>query len=72
MAPERIKGTTQGQRVINYAITCASKSNFLEYRHVLVLLKPGAFALFLEITIIWICMCVHVFVCVSTLGAINN
>ena len=39
--PERIKGTTKGQRVINSAVTCALKSNFLDHRHVLGLFKPG-------------------------------
>ena len=36
MAPEQSEGATKGLRVINFAVPCVLKSNFLDHRHVLV------------------------------------
>ena len=39
MAPERSKGATKGLRVINSVDPCVLKSNFLDYRLVIVPLQ---------------------------------
>ena len=41
MAPEQSEDTTKGPRVINFVVPCVSKSNFLDYRHVLVTLAAA-------------------------------